>query len=461
MIVRHTEVIGHLPSAIALYRAALAQARSDLPETIAQARAAHDAAREDQPLERGAAAGLLALAYWSSGDLDAAYASWSDALADLERAEHHADMLGGHLAMADILAVQGRLGDARRTFERGLRLGSASTPPLRGTADMHVGLAELDRERNDLAAVAAHLDASMALGESLGLPQNAYRSRLAMAGLRAAEGAIDRALALVDEAERAYVPDFFPEVRPVAAVRARLWTRDGRHEDALAWAADRGVTVDDDLAYLREYVHITLAQALVGRAGASGRREDAEAAAAFVGRLLDAAEAGGRRRSVIELLVLRALACRLTGDRNGAAAPLGRALALAEPEGFVRVFLDQGPVLTPLLQDAASRAPTAGFADRLLAAVRDRPATPATPATTQPPARAGAPALIEQLSERELEVLRLLASDLAGPEMASQLFVSLNTLRTHTRNIYAKLGVTSRRAAVTRAAELGLLSLGR
>lgn len=458
MIVRHTEVVDHLPSAIAVYRAALARMRGDVAATIEQARAAHAAAREDQPLERGAAAGILALAHWSNGDLDAAYASWSAALGDLEQAGHRADMLGGHLAMADILVAEGRLGEARRTLERGLRMGTASAPPLRGTADMHVALGELDRERNHLAAAAAQLDAATALGEGLGLPQNAYRSRLALAGLRAADGAVDEALALVDEAQQVYVPDFFPEVRPISAVRARLWTRDGRHEDAIAWAVERRVTPDDDLTYLREYEHVTLAEALIGRARASGRRQDAEVAAAFIGRLLDAAEAGRRGRSVIELLALLALASRLTGDGEGSGAALDRALALAEPEGFVRVFVDLGPALAPLLHDGASRAPAPGYAHRLLAALGDQPTAPTR---TRTPATPRAPALVEPLSERELEVLRLLASDLAGPEIAAHLFVSLNTLRTHTRNIYAKLGVSSRRAAVSRAAELGLLSLGR
>ncbi|HYO42809.1 MAG TPA: LuxR C-terminal-related transcriptional regulator [Candidatus Limnocylindrales bacterium] len=451
MIVRHTEVIGHLPSAIPLHRAALAQMRSDVPETIAQSRAAFENARADQPLERGAAAGMLALAYWSNGDLEAAFSSWSDAVIDLDRAGHHADRLGGSLAMGDILAEQGRLGDARRTFERGLRLGSEASPPLRGTADMHVGLAELHREWDDLDAAGGQLEAASALGESLGLPQNAYRLRLAMAGLRAAEGDLDRAFALLDEAERAYVPDFFPEIRPVSAVRARLWARQGRHGDALAWAAERRVSADDDLTYRREYEHTTLAEALLGRARATGSGGDAGDAARLVGRLLQAAEAGGRGRSVIGLLVLRSLAYQLVGDRDASAAAFDRALALAEPEGFVRVFVDPGPETATLLEAAATRATERGaeprYPRRLLAAF-DR-----TPPTAAPPQ-----ALVEPLSERELDVLRLLATDLDGPAIAAQLFVSVNTLRTHTRNIFAKLGVNSRRAAVTRAGELGLFA---
>ena len=149
---------------------------------------------------------------------------------------------------------------------------------------------------------------------------------------------------------------------------------------------------------------------------------------------------------MVELLVLRALACRAAGDRDGAAASLDRALALAEPEGYVRLFLDEGPPWP-----SSSRRPPGGRPHRMRhacsVAFDDRSPTPVR---RQP--------LVEPLSERELEVLRLLASDLDGPEIAAELVVSLNTMRTHTKNIYAKLGVSSRRAAVSRATELGLLS---
>jgi LuxR family maltose regulon positive regulatory protein len=442
MIVRHPTALQHLPSAIPLHRAALASMRGDRLGTIAYARTAFDAAPEDQPLERGAAGGVLALAYWANGDLDTAHDTWAQAILELERAGHRADMLGGLLAMGDIRIAQGRLTDARRTFERGVGIGTADTTPLRGTADMHVGLAEVALEQDDLAAARAHLDASMALGEPLGLPQHPYRQRVALAGLRAAEGDLDEALVLVDDAERVYVADFFPEVRPVHAVRARLWTRSGRFGDTLTWAAERQITPADELTYLREYEHVTLAEALLARARAVVDRQGAETGGRFVDRLLDAAEAGGRGRTVIELLALRALACDVAGDREGAVASLGRGLALAAAEGWARVFLDRGVAMMALLRGSAS-----DHARRLLPAIGE-----STMAT------AAARPLVEALTERELEVLRLLASDLDGPEIAAHLFISLNTLRTHTRNIFAKLGVGSRRAAVSRAAELGLLS---
>jgi LuxR family maltose regulon positive regulatory protein len=148
--------------------------------------------------------------------------------------------------------------------------------------------------------------------------------------------------------------------------------------------------------------------------------------------------------------VLQALTHHARGNVSGALAALERALTLAEPEGYVRLFAGEGPLMASLLRAAAKQGIAPSYVHRLLAAgnrSEDRPPLPQ--------------GLIDPLSERELEVLRLLASDLDGPDIARALTVSLNTVRTHTKSIYAKLGVNSRRAAVRRAGELGLLSLSR
>jgi LuxR family maltose regulon positive regulatory protein len=454
MVVTDLESLRRLPGAVALHRAGLAWMLGDLPGAIANARAAQ-AAAVGMDVEAGGAAGMLGLAHWTAGDLASAHTAWSEAVAALESAGHLADVLGCSIALGDIEVTQGRLGDARRTFERGLaRSAVDGRPAVRGTADMHVGLAALSLERNDPDGARRHLEAASALGEAMGLPQHPYRWRVARAALLRAQGDPDAALALLDEAKRVYDGDFFPEVHPVASARARLWAATGRHAEALAWARERGLTTADEPAYLREDEHITLARALLAAATVDGSRAGALELARFLDRLLAAAEAGGRGRSVIEVLALRALACRVAGDRDGAAAALDRALALAAPEGFVRLFLDEGPAITDLLAAAARRNP-ASYAGRLLTAAQERPAAPEPGA---PAARAMRQPLVEPLSERELEVLRLLASDLDGPAIASELIVSLNTMRTHTKNIFAKLGVNSRREAVSRATELGLLA---
>jgi LuxR family maltose regulon positive regulatory protein len=208
----------------------------------------------------------------------------------------------------------------------------------------------------------------------------------------------------------------------------------------MAWAGQHGVRADDDLSYLREYEHVTLARVLVAQQSSEASAD----ALVLLDRLLGAAEAGGRTGSVIEILALQAVA-------RQEVAPLERALTLAEPDGWVRVFLGVGPQVTPLLGTLARERPEWAFPRRVLDAATGTDAAPPAPKPSAQP-------LVDPLSERELDVLRLLASDLDGPDIARHLVVSLNTVRTHTKHIYAKLGVNNRRSAVSRAHQLGLLA---
>jgi LuxR family maltose regulon positive regulatory protein len=221
-------------------------------------------------------------------------------------------------------------------------------------------------------------------------------------------------------------------------LKVRVWVAQGRLAEAVGWVDDHGLRVDDELSYVREFEHITLARVLLARHApleASGLLE----------RLLTAAEQGDRTHSVIEILVLQALALQMQGDIRRALVPLERALTWAEPRGYVRRFADEGALMAVLLKEAAQRGIASNHVRHLLAAFG------------QPEGRMPLePALAEPLSERELEVLRLLGTDLSGPEIARELMVSLNTVRTHTKNIFAKLGVNTRRAAVRRAVDLAL-----
>jgi LuxR family maltose regulon positive regulatory protein len=447
MVVADEEEYRRLPAVIEVYRAALALARGDVPGTVRHARRASDLAPEEDHLGRASAAGFLGLASWSSGDLEAGHSAYAECMAGLYRAGYVSDTFGCAIALADIRLAQGRLGEALRTFEQALqRAREQGGPVLRGTADMHVGMSEIHCERDDLNAATQHLKKSQELGEHAGLSQNRYRWRVAMARVRQAEGDLGGALSLLNEAERCYVSDFFPNVRPVPAVKARVWIAQGRLGEALGWAREQGLSVDDDLSYLREFEHITVARLLLARHAGECAERSAHEAAPLLERLLLAAEAGGRTGRVIEILVLRALAHQALGDIPAALGSLGRAVTLAEPEGYVRVFADEGPPIVPLLRAAAKQGTRQDYARRLLAAASGIEHNGPT-----------GQALIDPLSERELDVLRLLATELDGPAIARELMVSLNTMRTHTKNIYAKLAVTNRRAAVRRAAELGLL----
>jgi LuxR family maltose regulon positive regulatory protein len=250
-----------------------------------------------------------------------------------------------------------------------------------------------------------------------------YRSALAMA-----RGDV---LGTVRHARRAM---------PVPALKARVWIAQGRLGEALGWAREQGLSVDDELSYLREFEHITPARMLLARYQDDRAEHSLHQATRLLERLLRAAEEGQRTGRVIEILVLQALTRQRLGDIPAALARLERGVTLAEPEGYVRVFIDEGPAMASLLKAAAKQGTAGNYVRRLLAAVsetgHDSPVQQA---------------LIEPLSERELDVLRLLGTELDGPDIAGELMVSLNTVRTHTKHIYAKLGVTNRRAAVRRA----------
>jgi LuxR family maltose regulon positive regulatory protein len=425
--------VAALEAAIELYRAALAQVRGDIPAVIEHAQRSLDRAPADEHLARAGAAGFLGIAYWSGGDLKAAERGWTECRNGLRRAGHLADVMGTSIALSDISKTLGRLRGAAQAYEEALQLAGERGYVVRGTADIHTGLAELHLTCGDREMAAQHLQQGEALGELAGLPQHPYRWRVAMASLRAAEGDPEGALDLLDEAERVYVGDFFPNVRPIPAMKARIWIAQGRLGEAERWARDASVNADDALEYLREFEHITLARLLL----AKGSVELGE----FLDRLLEAAEQGGRLGSVIEIAILRALSFQAGAGQSAALTALDRALTLAEPEGYVRPFVEPGDAMAVVLKAAAKRS---AYARKLLDQF--------DPTEDRRPAQH--PALLEPLSEREMDVLRLLRSDLDGPEIARELKVSLNTMRTHTKNIYDKLGVSGSRAAERRAEEL-------
>jgi LuxR family maltose regulon positive regulatory protein len=445
MLVVDESEFRRLPAMIELYRAAAAKMRGDVAGNVAHARRVLEVVAEDDHVERGGAETLLGLAYWGMGDLEAGYRWYATGMASIERGGLLTDVVGGSIVRADIRLAQGRLGEARRTYEDGLARATATQPPLRGATDMHTGLADIAYQRGLLDAAQAEIDAGRRLGEELGFPREPYRWRVVQARILQARGDLDAALPLLDEAERLYLTDFSPNIHPVDAIRARILVAHGRLAEARAWSRRSGVAPMDELSYEREFEHLTLGRLLVAEAG-DGDTDALHAAVGLLERLLAAADAGRRDGSRLEILVVQALARHAAGDVPGAFAALDAALGIAAAEGYVRVFLDEGPPMVRLLTAAARRAGPQAFLEELVRA------------STPPPRRAsGTGGLVEPLSDREMDVLRLLRSELAGPEIANELVVSLNTVRTHTKSIYSKLGVTSRRAAVRRAEELGLL----
>jgi LuxR family transcriptional regulator, maltose regulon positive regulatory protein len=454
MVVMHEEAFRRLPGSIAMYRAGIALARGNVPETVTYARRVLDLAPEDDHFRRGAAAALLGLASWTSGDLEAAHRSYADGMAHLQQAGYISDAVGGSMTSADIRIAQGRLGEAMRTYEHALRLAAEhGDPVMRGTADMHVGMSEVYRERNDLDAATQQLLISKEQGEHTGFPQYPYRWRVAMARILDAEGDLNGALDLLDEAERLYVGDFHPNVRPIAALRARIWVAQGRLGEALGWAREHALSAYDDPSYVREFEHVTLARVLLAQYKIDRADGSMLEAMGLLERLLQAAEAGGRMGSAIEILVLQALAQEAQGDLHAALVLLERALTLAAPEGYVRVFVDEGRPMARLLYEALSHGVEPEYTRRLLAAFP----VAKSRQTTSSQSRGPESEWVEPLSARELEVLQLIAEGLTNQDVASRLYLSPHTAKVHTRNIFTKLAVKNRTQAVARGKALGIM----
>jgi LuxR family maltose regulon positive regulatory protein len=278
-----------------------------------------------------------------------------------------------------------------------------------------------------------------------------------MAQVRAARGDPEGAVRLLEQAAVTYRHGFYPDVRPIDAMKARIQVCAGDLASAATWAQERDVRADQDVDYLHEYEHLTLARLLLARARVGRRSGKPETLTlttvlTLLGRLHDAAAGPGRDGSLLEIRVLQALAHHAGGDRDTALRILGQALTESpEPDSHVRLYLDEGAPMQELLRDAAAGS---GEQHETVQAWARRLLQRAQPTVDGPGAR---PFPADPLSQREVEVLRLLASELTGPEIAQELYVSLNTLRTHTKRIFTKLDVRTRAAAVRRAREHGLL----
>ena len=450
-----TEELRTLPATIAVYRASLAQARGDVAGTVEHARRALDLAGPGDHLARGSANGFLGLAAWAKGDVAAALETFGQAVASLHASGNLVDELSSTVVLADLWLAAGRPGKARRLYLGALQgAEKAGERVARATPVLHAGLSEIDCEAGDLDAARRHLERAAALGESAAMGESRYRWFVARSRVAEAEGNPQEATALLDEAEQLYRPGFFPQVRPISAMRARVWVAHGNLSQAAGWADERGVSVTGDVAYLSEFDHLTLVRLLIARHRGHPDPAALDEAVHLLARLHTAAENSGRAGSLIEIQMLNALALDAQGHRQQALQSLAQAWDEApEPEGYARLFLDEGAPMVELLREAEQQGVAADHVRRLLSLSLG----PARDGVGAGARRRRASSSAESLSDRELQVLRLLDSELSGPQIARELFVSHNTLRTHTKHIFTKLDVTNRRAAVRRARERGLL----
>jgi LuxR family maltose regulon positive regulatory protein len=302
----------------------------------------------------------------------------------------------------------------------------------------------------DAAAIEQHYQYSTDLLSQSTLIDTLYRNYLVQARLKAIDGDLDAALDRLNEAQRVYVDTPIPNTRPVEALRACIFIKQGQLAKARNWVRERGLSVDDEIQYLNEFEHLTLARVLI----AEYRRKPEELfisdAFDLLGRLITAAEEVNRTGSIIEILIVQALAYEAQAEITSALEPLKQALKLAATEGYLRIFVDEGPPMVRLLYEALSNGIDEDYVRRLLKATPDDK-------LEQTDIQARQSELIEPLSEREIEVLQLIAEGSTNQEIANQLYLSLHTVKIHARNIYAKLGVKNRTQAVNKGKAVGIL----
>jgi len=435
---------------VAAMRSLMASYRGDSAEIIPHAHRALDYLPKDELAWRSVAAIPLVDAHTYLGDMEAAYRAQIEALDICMATENLFLILYANLNLAIILRQSGRLKQAQeicqQQLQRAIDNGMGHTA-VAGWISAIWG--EVQAELNDLDGaihrakrgleLTEHAGDVMMLGWTYLCLMRVLFSRGDMSGT---EEVIQR---VKNSARELELPNWVQF--QLAAWQARVWLVQGRLDAVSHWAQERGLDTEGDLTYPHEMEYLVLARILISQG-------DLEEAIRLLKRLLEAAEAGGRISRAIEILILQAIAFQARGDPDEALIKLEQALILAEPGGFVRIFLDEGPPMARLLYAALSHGIAPDYVRRLLAAFPAEERGQTEPPISQAPESD----LIEPLSERELEVLQLIAEGLTNREIGDRLFLSLNTVKAHTRNIYGKLGVHSRMQAVSRARELDLLT---
>lgn len=429
-------VLGH----VAAIRAYVARLQGDVPRAVALSRSALERLPEDNLRLRGAITLNLGLAHWMAGHpveagrVMAESAAISQVAGDMYLTLVAISMLGQAQEM------QGRLREAIETYRRAVQLTAGHgerPPPFAGLA--YLGLAGPLCEWNDLDGAKRHVMTALELGERGGSVETLQGACSTLWRVRQAQGDVAGALHALQKAKQ-LAREHYPAAVPlVAASEARWSLAQGDLAAASRWAEESGLRADDNVSFQQEAEYLTFARVLT----AQGKADEA---LQLLGRLYQAAQAAKRMGIVIEILTLQALALQAQGDLDRAVSALEQALSLAEPEGYVRLFVEEGEPAAMLLRAAASRGIAPDYVNRLLMAF-------GVPEYGHPYTSA----LVEPLSERELEVLHLVATGLSNREIADELIIALSTVKSHTNSIFGKLGVKSRTQAVAQARALGLL----
>ncbi|MCB8924097.1 MAG: helix-turn-helix transcriptional regulator [Ardenticatenaceae bacterium] len=451
MVVANQKAFQSLPASTASARAYWALSLGDMPAAIQHARRALDLFAEEEHYQRGIAAQFLGLAYWTGGELAQAYEAMADSVASVRLAGNTYFQIVGMVFQAYIRMAQGRLQAAAALYEQLLQLVTEQEAlALRGATDLYIGLGELHNEWGDLETAVNYLLLGQKLNEQAVLPGSMSRWHVAMARIKMTEGDLVAAQNLLRQVDQLYKRDPFPTVHLAAALQAQIWAAQGQLTPALDWVKAQALTVNSELSYLREFEHLTLARILLAQYRLEQQDDVIAEAIHLLDRLWQAAEAGGWGQSQIEILILQALAYQASGEMAKALTFLQRALSLAEPEGYVRVFMAEGQPMRELLAICLTQGAAPAYVTHLMQAIEPVPDEAAAPPDPNQ-------LLIEPLSERELEVLALIANGLTNQAIAEELVIALSTVKKHVNNILGKLNVGNRTEATSRARELNIL----
>lgn len=438
-----------LPVTIANERAWLSQARGDIQGTIFYGVRALKIASEENYFERGLAAGLLGFAYWANGDLELACQTMKDAITYMRQDNSLQFVISWTSILVDIMVAKGDLVEARYLLERTLQLandeGQARLPVI---SLIYLGLCMVDIETGDLESAKNNLKMSEELYGKDFLARWQRKWYSLQAQISKAQGDLENSVSLLEQAEKYIFRHAVPNIIPVSAMKARIWVKQGKLELAMDWIKENDLSITDALEYLKEYEHITFARIMLAEFQQNGNESYIGEIKEFLETLLLSAKEGGRVSSIIEILVLKAITSKNNGEFPEAILSLDNALGIAEPQNQIKIFLDDRDQLAEILLECSRVGENRKFAKKILGEIIDG---------TERSIDAVLQNLIEPLSDRELEVLQLIADGHSRQEIATNLFLSVNTVKTHLRNIYGKLGVNSQMQAVGKARLLGLL----
>ena len=346
MVVVDKEQLQPLPSMIALARAYNAQVQGDLAATVKYAEQALQIIPEDDFFRRAQATITLESTQWTRGNLESARSALDDWMNSMQKVGNFTFVVASAFAVSDMLVDLGRLSEAERVYKDALLLASQHGPEADHiTAHHHLGLSMIYRQRGEDTLAAHHLKRAAELGPQNTLVDWQYRWHVAQAQLKEAAGDLETALTLLDVAKRVYTQSPIPDLRPIEALKARIHLKQGLPDKARRWAAERGLSLVDEVSYLHEFEHLTLARLEIANPLVN----------ALLVRLLQAAETQNRQGSVLEILLTQALAQHAQGNLPLALTSLERALILAEPEGYLRIFVDEGEPMRLLISDFRSQ----------------------------------------------------------------------------------------------------------